>query len=159
MTSRFLASVFALVIACGPAVAYAASAPAPVMQTVNGIMAAVNASDATALQSYFSPDAVVVDEESPFVWRSPNAALAWWHRVERTERREGIATLRAQIHGVQEYRVDREGDDAYVEVNLTIMMKMADGRTRTEPGVWTLTMHRFAGTWKVTTATWTTVSA
>ena len=157
MTSRFLTSLVALAIACVPLRGFAAEAPAPVMQTIDGILTAVNANDGAALQAYFSHDAIVVDEESPFVWRAPNAALAWWHSVERTERRKGIVALQARPQGIREYRADREGDDAYVELNLAIVIHMTGGQTHREPGVWTLTMHRFGGAWKVTTATWTTV--
>lgn len=132
--------------------------PPAIVQTIRGLLSAANANDARAVQAYFSGDAVVIDENPPFIWRAPQAGAEWWHSVQRREARTSVASLHAESAGTREFRLDREGDDAFVETALLIHVRMRGGRAAVEHGIWTLTLHRTGAVWKVTSATWTTVA-
>ena len=131
----------------------ALSAPARV--TIDGALIAINADRGDRLQSFFAPQAVVIDDFSAFVWNGPRAAARWWQREDRQEVRAKLTGLHAQSLGVTEYRLDHEGDDAYI--TLALRISFPSRPKMREDGRWVLTLHDFPEGWKITTATWVTV--
>jgi ketosteroid isomerase-like protein len=118
---------------------------------INAAVAATNTNDAAKIGSYFSSDAVIVDENAPCVWRGAGAGSAWWQSVQHE-----IAggSLHATAGPLVEYRADNAANAyAVVPLHITVSMK---GKTIHESGLWALTLHRFAGGWKITTASWAT---
>ncbi|MDE2482301.1 MAG: DUF4440 domain-containing protein [bacterium] len=129
-----------------------AAPPAPIVALARTIVDAANANDATKLAGKFTDDAVVIDEDAPFVWRGPDAGVAWWHAVQRA-----IAAKHATLHAVarppSEYR--RSGVRAYL-IQPVEIVKSAGGKTITEYGTQTYTFQLAGGAWKISSAVWTT---
>jgi hypothetical protein len=106
------------------------------------------------LEAYFSPDAVVVDDFTPFVWTAPQAGAAWWRSLDRFDARHHAQHLQAILLRVSDYRTDPEGHNVYMTLHLDIDITIASGTINHASGLWNLTMHRIGNAWKITTATW-----
>ncbi len=140
-----------------PSITNAATAPTPpreILALAQTVIDAGNANDATRLTQLYTDDAVVIDEGAPFRWTGPEAGVKWWQHVEKAVA-AGHATLHATARPPTEYRVDREGDDAYLIQPVTVTIA-SGGKTRSEDGTQTYTFHKANGTWKISSATWTT---
>ena len=118
---------------------------------INAAVAATNTNDPSKVGSYFSSDAVIVDENAPFVWRGPSAGSSWWQTVQHAI---SGGSMHAAAGPLIEYRTDKAMNAyAVVPLHITVSMK---GKTMRESGLWALTLHRFTGGWKITTASWAT---
>jgi len=120
-----------------------------------GVLAAVNADNGAQIQGYFAPDAVVVDSTSPFIWRGPGAAARWWGKVDRElAAAHAPGSLRATLVRAVDARLDREGDDAYV--NAVLRITVGKPVKKTENGSWVLTFHKYPDGWRISSASWGT---
>ena len=130
--------------------------PAAIMQPIQAAFVALNADQGAKLDQYFSDDAVVVDEVSPFRWMGSHAASRWWKSVDEAVQKEAHAkSVHANLESVTEYQLDREGDDAYVTVSMNV--NPVNSKRKPEEGLWVLTLHRTSSTWKITSASWATL--
>jgi ketosteroid isomerase-like protein len=147
-----LAAIFSMFAA--PATAK--SLPAAVMAPINAMLAATNADKGTELAAYYTPDAVVVDEFAPYVWTGPTAASQWWAGVDKQIAQMGTHTIHAAAQPIKHF--DVTGDSAYVVVPLYISyaVKSKPGH---ETGLFTLTLRRSGGAWKIATQTWATATS
>lgn len=150
---RLVPFVAAFALLAAPALAAPVTQPPAAIATLaHAIVGAANANDASKLRGIYTDDAVVIDEDPPFVWRGANAGVMWWRSVAKI-----IATKHATLHAAglpfTEYRVD--GDDAYLIQPMRIE-KSAGGHTMVERGMQTYTFHRARGVWKISSAVWTT---
>lgn len=152
MNTRHLLLTAGLLAAVTVLPATAAGTDSGAQAAINAAVAATNSNDAAKVASNFAPDAVIVDENAPFVWRGTSAGSAWWQSVQHAI---GGGTMHAAAGPLLEYRVDRGGANAYAVVPLHIIVRVK-GKTIRENGLWALTLHRFASDWKITTATWAT---
>jgi ketosteroid isomerase-like protein len=139
-------AAFAL-LSAGPA--RAAAPPADIMAVVNGVVAATNADSAQRVGRYFSADAVIADDTPPFVWAGPDAGVQWWNTVHADLARMHSAHLHATMRPIARYHL--AGDSAYVVVPLSLAVT-ASGKTQHILGLWTMTLRRAGGSWKITTA-------
>lgn len=130
------------------------AAPAEILTLAQRVIDAANANDATKFTGLYTEDAVVIDESAPFRWNGAEAGAKWWQHVQRTLA-AGQATLHATVSAPTEYRLDNEGDDAYLIEPLTVAVT-SGGKTRAEHGTQTYTFHKANGAWKISSATWTT---
>jgi ketosteroid isomerase-like protein len=143
-----------LTLALVPAVAGAASPPpAAILKLANAVVSAANADDAARLVGIFTNDAVVVDENPPFVWRGEGAGLAWWHVVEAVTRKAKLTHLKAVNVRRGEFR--QTATDAYLVQPMTITA-IAAGKPFAESGTMTYTFHNAGGAWLISTMVWTT---
>src|SRR5262249_41115470 len=108
---------------------------------------------ATKLSGIFTDDAVIIDEVTPFRWTGANAGIAWWQHVEKSL--PPHSKLQATASAPSQFNFDREQDDAYMIQPLTINVT-SRGKSRVELGMQTYTFHKANGTWKISSATWTT---
>jgi ketosteroid isomerase-like protein len=143
-----------LALAIAPVTALAASEPpAPIVTLTNAMIHATNASDASALSGLFTDDAVIVDENPPFVWRGAGAAVAWWHVVELVTQKAKLTHFQAAVTRNGEFRQSATG--AYLVQSLTIS-GLAAGKPFSESGTLTYTFHHAGGKWLISTMVWTT---
>jgi ketosteroid isomerase-like protein len=146
--NRNLLVCLAFAVAC---IAPASADPAgSVMATVNGALAQTNADNAAALNSYFTPTSVVVDDLPPFVWNGANAAERWWSQLDAFMKTAHIVALHAT--SAAPTRIVVVSDHAYVVVPLTIA-SLVNGKPVRHRGYWTLVLQRVSGTWKIASAT------
>ena len=142
-----LAAFAAPVAAAGPS--------ATVMAPIEAVIAATNTGDLSKLNSYFTPDAVVVDEFAPYRWSGPNAGVRWWTGAEKFAAKGHVAKMRAAAQAVKFYGAS--GNEAYVVVPLVLTFTM-DAKPERETGLATFTLRRSVGTWKISTLTWATAT-
>lgn len=152
---RVRTTAFFLALTIAPAFAWAAatSPPPAISKLVNAVMAAANSDDASALSTLFTSDAVVVDENPPFVWRGSGAGVAWWHEVDAVTRKSKLMHLRAT--GLRYGEFKESASDAYLVQTMTVAGTMS-GKPFSEPGTMTYTFHNADGTWLISTMVWTT---
>lgn len=140
--------------AVAPLAAPAAPAPPPtsaIMAPVKGAVEAINADRPSALDSYFTPDAVVVDNVRPFRWTGPGAAKQWLIALDGFKQIARIKQMSATTGHPGQIVWDH--DRAYVVVPISIDSQMA-GEPHHSTGLWALTLTETAGSWKITSASW-----
>jgi ketosteroid isomerase-like protein len=151
----------AVIVALGlflslPAVAIADQPPSSVMAPVQTFLAITQGQSTADLDALFTPDAVVIDENDPYVWRGPHAASQWWARVKKTMDAMKVSTLHAVAGPALEYV--QSGDKAYLVLPLTLSGG-SGAHAFTETGTLTFTFVGTGGDWKISTDTWTTAKA
>jgi Domain of unknown function (DUF4440) len=140
----------------GLALPVAAGVPnAAVMATIESVLAAADADNASRLNSYFASSANVVDDFPPFAWSGADAGARWWTASDKDAAKHGIAKIHATLQPVTRFAV--VGDDAYVIAPLVITYTVK-GKAAHTSGLWTLTLHQTGGSWKITSATWAVTS-
>ena len=153
MRLKSIAALF--VIAFAPAVSAAASnsPPPAILKLTSAVIQATNADDASALAGLFTSDAVIVDENPPFVWRGANAGVVWWHVVQRVTQKAHLTGLKATTMRIGEFK--QSPADAYLVESMKITATAA-GKPFAESGTLTYTFHNAGGTWLISTMVWTT---
>jgi ketosteroid isomerase-like protein len=147
-----LAAIFAMLAA--PAAAK--SLPVAVRVPIDAMLAATNADKGGELAAYYTSDAVVVDEFAPYVWTGPTAASQWWAGVDKQMAQMGTKAIHAAAQPIVHYSVT--SDSAYVVVPLYISYAVK-GKPGHETGLFTLTLRRSGGAWKIATQTWATATS
>ena len=154
MSIRIVAALLA--VALVPAVGVAAPSappPAPILKLANTVIHAANTNDASALAGIFTGDAVVVDENPPFLWRGAGAGVAWWHVVAAVTQKAKMTHLKAINVRVGEFK--QSATDAYLVEPMTVT-GIVGGKPFAEAGTMTYTFHGSAGTWLISSMVWTT---
>ncbi len=154
MQIRTIAAFLALALAPGLAYADANAPPAPILKLVNAVVAGTTADNASAFAGLFTADAVVVDENAPFVWRGAGAGVAWWHVVDAVTRKAKLSHVRASNVRVGEFK--QSATDAYLVQAMTVTGSAPGGKPFAEPGTMTYTFHNAGGEWLISTMVWTT---
>lgn len=151
-TNAFLGLVLAAAV-CAPANATALTDT--VQAPIHGAVAAENADNGSMLNSFFAPNAVVVDEFAPFVWSGHDAAAHWWQAMDSTNASTHVSAMHIQIQKITQANVTH--DSAYVVVRLAITWR-DHGKPWREVGLWALTLRDSANRWKIVSASWATAS-
>lgn len=152
-TFTTLAILAALLIS--PVSRAAAQTPPPpaLMATINAVLTDTNANDLSRLDSYYTPNAVVVDEFAPYVWTGSQAASQWWAGVEQLNKKLQISGMKAAAQPVRHF--DMSGEKAYVVVPLVLSYTYKN-KPQKETGTITCTLLNTGGAWKIATQTWST---
>ncbi|HEY1653494.1 MAG TPA: nuclear transport factor 2 family protein [Candidatus Tumulicola sp.] len=155
MHLRSIAAFFVITLA--PAFASAAQTPPPaaILKLANAVVHAAKTNDASGLRGILTGDAVVVDENAPFVWRGSGAGAAWWSVVTAAAKKDRLTNMKAAGVRIGEYR--ESPTDAYLVQSMTIT-GLAGGNPFAESGTMTYTFHKSAGTWLISTMVWSTKS-
>jgi ketosteroid isomerase-like protein len=122
-----------------------------VLTAVKKWTADFNKGDTKAFLAACAPNAVIVDNFSPFVWQGASACSDWQNANEANDKSlqstGGVVTLG------KTYEVLIAGDRAYA----VFAAKFADsekGKPVTQTSTWTLTLQKSAGAWLFTSSTW-----
>jgi ketosteroid isomerase-like protein len=150
---RTIAAFVALALAPGALAAAPNVPPAPILRLANAAMHAANTNNASAFAGLYTDDAVVVDENPPFVWRGAGAGTAWWHAVAAVARRMNLTHLKAINIRISEFK--ESPTDAYMVQPMTVS-GIANGKPFAEAGTTTYTFHNTGGTWLISSQVWTT---
>jgi uncharacterized protein (TIGR02246 family) len=128
--------------------------PPQIIALAQAVVDAANANDASKFAGLYTDDAIVIDELAPYVWTGASAGAQWWTAVAKILVANKVASLHAAALSISECRVS--GDAAYMITPLRITETTAAGKTRTELGTQTYTFRNVDGTWKISSAVWTT---
>lgn len=127
--------------------------PEPILRLANAVIHATNTDDGAALAGLYTNDAVVVDENPPFLWRGAGAGTAWWHVVDAVTQKAKLTHLKAIDVRLGEFK--QSATDAYLIQPMTVSGMLA-GKPFAEPGTMTYTFHNAGGTWLISSQVWTT---
>lgn len=155
-TVSALIALAALVITLPPHAFAATTPPAGIMTTIRGVLSDTNANNISRVDSYYTADAVVVDEFAPYVWTGAHAGSQWWTGVMNQNKTAHVTNMKASAEPVRASNVT--GDKAYVVVPLTITFGYK-GKPQKETGTITCTFVRSGSAWKISTQTWSTASS
>ncbi|HEY1429955.1 MAG TPA: nuclear transport factor 2 family protein [Candidatus Tumulicola sp.] len=139
-----------------PAIASAqakAVPPAAIVKLANAVVNVGNTGDVSSLSGIFTGDAVVVDENAPFVWRGANAGVNWWNQLVGMMKRAHMGNLHVGSVRVGEYR--QSPNDAYL-VEAMVITGSEAGKPFAESGTMTFTFHKTNGRWLISTEVWST---
>jgi len=153
MIIRIATLAFALSLLPAVVVAARSSVPEPILQLATAVVHAANAGDAAALSNLFTNDAVVVDENPPFLWRGSGAGVAWWHVVASVTQKAKLQHLKATAVRLAEFK--QTATDAYLVQSMTVTA-LAAGKPFAEAGTMTYTFHASSGKWLISSMVWTT---
>ena len=132
------------------------SPPPEISKLTSAVIHATNSDDPSELTGLFTGDAVIVDENPPFVWRGAGAGVAWWHVVQKIIKDHRLVHLQATSVRTGEFKQSSIG--AYLVQSVTITWTAA-GKPSSEPGTLTYTFQKSGSTWLISTMVWTTKPA
>jgi ketosteroid isomerase-like protein len=155
---HFAPAVFAAlaVLAAAPVFAAQTSGPnAEVTATVDAAMTAGMAGDMPRMHAQYAADCVFVDEFAPFLWTGPNALdrylISGGQTYQETQHKDDRPTF-----GPARF-VYVSGDKAFV-VEPVSSTASVQGKPYAQQGVFTLSLIRTDGGWKITSQTWAKTS-
>jgi hypothetical protein len=151
--TRSLAAALALALVPAGVSAAPQPPPAAISKLAEAIPHAANTDNASGLATIFTDDAVVVDENAPYIWRGAGAGVAWFHVVDTVVRKAGLKDFRATNVSVTEFQ--KTGTEAYMVQPMTIV-GVIGGKPFVEPGTMTYTFHNTGSKWLISSAVWTT---
>lgn len=155
MRIRILAAACILSLICGAA-AVAAQPPANIAKPIQTVIHATNTGKTAALAHLYTSDAVVVDEDAPFIWTGAGAGVAWLGAVGKAFQQMKMTGFKAAAGPASEYQ--HAGRNAYAIVPLTLT-GTAGKKAFRETGTFTFTLRQFGGIWKISSQVWTTRSS
>ena len=153
MHLRTIAAFLAIAVVPALTVAAPAAPPAPILKLTNAVIHATNTDDASAFAGLYADDAVVVDENPPFVWRGAGAGAAWWHVIDAVTKTMKMTHMAATGIRITEFK--QSATDAYMIQAMTIA-GTAVGKPFAESGTMTYTFHKTGDTWLISSQIWTT---
>jgi ketosteroid isomerase-like protein len=127
--------------------------PQAIVKLANALVTVGNTNNASGLSGIFTDDAVVVDENAPFVWRGATAGTAWWNGLTVLMKKAHMGHLHVGAVRVGEYR--QSSTDAYLVESMLITGTEA-GKPFAESGTMTFTFHKTGGRWLISTEVWST---
>jgi ketosteroid isomerase-like protein len=149
-TKMMVAAGLAASMLAGPALALDADDALAVVQRYDD---AFNANDKAAASALCAPDAVIIDDFAPHVWRGPNACSVWWDALGAYDASQGIGDPSHVKIGTP-WRNVITGDRAYIVVPATYDY-MQHGKSVVEAGsIWTLVLRKTASGWLITGWAW-----
>lgn len=109
-----------------------------------------NGGDVAAFHAAHAPNAVIVDEVSPYSWAGPNASQRWLEDYVKDATAGGISGGRVDYAAPT--RASASGNSAYI-VLPTIYRMTQGGKAKSAAGTMTFVMSRIGNEWKI--ASWT----
>jgi ketosteroid isomerase-like protein len=155
MPRTYLAILAAFAAVVAPCAA-AASDRSDVIGVVQAYNDAGNRGDRSGYTSYCTPDAVVVDQEPPYLFRGPTACADEYDAVVawRAKHDIGAEELFQKLYEPVSFAV--EGDTAYAVFPVKGWFKQA-GRPQLENLYLTTVLRRQAGSWRIQSLVYSTL--
>ena len=128
-----------------------ASDQTDVMAAVKKWTADYNKGDMKAFEAGCAPQAVIIDETSPYVWQGASACSDWVAALDANNKKngstDGIVTYGKPLH------IEVTGDHAYVVLPAKYTDK-EKGKKVTQSATWAATMQKTALGWSITGSAW-----
>jgi ketosteroid isomerase-like protein len=109
-----------------------------------------NAGDLAAFQAAHAPNAVIVDEFSPYMWAGADAPKRWLEDYGKDAATGGVSAGRLDYAAPIQTTVN--GGSAYIVLPTIYRMKQG-GKAKSAAGTMTFVMTRIGNDWKI--ASWT----
>lgn len=123
------------------------SKQAEVTNVIRTAFDAMNRNDLAALGAFYDPNATVIDDMAPYVWRPPGAFRAWVRAEGAWMSRNGVTAVQCRLDHVE--RDEVSGDAAYFVGRGGCEVTTAKAATA-QSGVWTIVLRRRTSGWRAT---------
>ena len=133
-----------------------ASDRADIIALVQAFNAAGNKGDRAAWAAYCTGDAEVVDHETPYVFRGPNACATEWDALAPWAAKNRISFENFRQTFAAPTFIDIDGDRAYAVFPGRAWFTQ-NGRRRLERLYATFVLQRRGPTWRIAQVTWTSL--
>lgn len=153
MTTRTLLNMTGLLIMLGASAATASPpAMAPIMKSVNAVLAAMNDHNPKTLAGAYANGAVIVDSQAPFQWSGSSAPSDWLSAISTWGKmRSAHFTATADPMSIQ-----GAPGAAYVIVRGTLRGFGQRNGVRQNAAL-TFSLREVNGAWKITNQSWTSL--
>ena len=114
----------------------------------------INASvnfDISAVGNFYTPNALVADEEPPFSWNGPTAGAQWINTVEKTCKDLKIKKLKGRMGRINVYL--QSDESIYVIVPATYSGEVKE-QSFEEEGAFTFVFRLVNGKWLIKSQVW-----
>ena len=110
-----------------------------------------NKGDMAAAAALCANPAVVIDDFAPHIWQGPTACADWAAALAAFARTEGDTD--AHVTTAKPKALTVTGDRAYAVLPAHYSYKQK-GKPVNEPGLWTFSMQKVDGGWRITGWSW-----
>ncbi len=124
---------------------------------VEKLFAAINAGSGVRLNETYAPDAVIVDNFPPFVWRGPSAPAAFWKSFLAIRKANNGMQSHATHRPLEFLRYDEAKNIAYVVAPTTVTLRVP-GQAVVVTGQWIFVVKNIRGTWLIENSSWAPIS-
>lgn len=129
-----------------------ASEQTDVMATMNQLVEAFNKGDTKSLLASCTDEMCIIDEFPPHEWHGSGTCSKWLADYDADAKKNGISDGAVTVH--KPLHVDVTADRAYVVVPANYTYKQ-HGKSMKEIGsIWTFTLQKVEGSWRVTGWAW-----
>jgi len=153
MKSRSFALASAFVAAATTQMCFAGTPAATV--PIEKLFSALNSDSGVRLSETYAPDAVIVDEFAPYVWRGPTAGTAFWTSFLAIRKSFKLTKIHATHGPLVFLSYDEAKNTAYLVAPTTITDNSA-GKPESETGQWVFVVKNISGTWFIENSSWAT---
>jgi ketosteroid isomerase-like protein len=130
-----------------------AAARKTIVGIINIVVSASSSFDINAVANFYTPNALVADEEPPFSWNGPTAGAQWVNAVEKTCKDFKIKKLKGKIGHISVYLQD--GESIYLVVPAVYSGEVKD-QPFEEEGAFTFVFRLVNGKWMIKSQVWVT---
>ena len=145
---KILVSLVVALLACGTA---SASDKTDVMAVVHKWVETFNGGDTKIMASMCADDAIVLDDFAPHVWQGSSACASWNKDYDAFSKSSAISEPKVVIGKAK--HLDIDASYAYLVAPTTYTYNK-DGKSVTEAGMVTMTLHKSASGWKISGWAW-----
>lgn len=118
---------------------------------INTVINASGTFDIKAISDFYTPNALVADEEPPFSWNGPTAGVQWVNTVEKTCKDLKIKKLKGRIGRISVYL--QSDESVYVIVPVDYVGEIHD-QSFEENGAFTFVFRLVNGKWLIKSQVW-----
>ncbi|HTI60483.1 hypothetical protein [Mucilaginibacter sp.] len=118
---------------------------------INTVINASGTFDIKAISDFYTPNALVADEEPPFSWNGPTAGVQWVNTVEKTCKDLKIKRLKGRIGRISVYL--QSDESVYVIVPVDYVGEIHD-QSFEENGAFTFVFRLVNGKWLIKSQVW-----
>lgn len=122
-----------------------------IVEMINKVINASGTFDINAVANFYTPNALVADEEPPFSWNGPTAGAQWISAVEKTCKDLKIKRLKGKMGHINVYMQDDES--VYVIVPAVYSGELKD-QSFEEGGAFTFVFRKVNDKWLIKTQVW-----
>lgn len=120
---------------------------------INIVVNSSSSFDINAVANFYTPNALVADEEPPFSWNGPTAGAQWINAVEKTCKDLKIKKLKGKLGRISVYLQD--GESIYLVVPAVYSGEVKD-QPFEEEGAFTFVFRLVSGKWLIKSQVWVT---
>jgi len=144
-------AVFCVQIAHASTPVDSVAARKEIVSIINAVINASGSFDVKAVADFYTPNALVADEEPPFSWNGPTAGVQWVNTVEKTCKDLKIKRFKGKIGRISVYLQSEES--VYVIVPVDYVGEMKD-QSFEEDGAFTFVFRLVSGKWLIKSQVW-----